>query len=108
MNKPQRYSSFQKHDIDGSQCRQQIPAKVTRENYSHSSYIEPRPERAAKVKKTSDPLYHGDIEKSFPQAVEFQTGRIVDPIQPKYQLPSYNPVVLALKSRSVLQNPGSF
>ena len=40
----------------------------------------------------SDPLKHRDIEKSYPAAVEFKTDRVVDPLMPRYKLPSCNPV----------------
>jgi hypothetical protein len=44
------------------------------------------------VKKVSDPLKHHDIEGSYPQAVYFKTNRVVDPIMPRYKLPSSDPV----------------
>ena len=42
----------------------------------------------------SDPLKHRDIEKSYPASVEFKTNRVVDPLVPRYNLPSCNPVSL--------------
>lgn len=38
-----RQPSFQRNDIPGSQCKQQIPTQVTRENFSNSSFVEAVP-----------------------------------------------------------------
>lgn len=66
--KPSRYSAFQIQDISGATCKQQIPQTVTRDNYSLSTKLEPRPENWKTIKKVSNPLKHDDIEGSMPQA----------------------------------------
>jgi hypothetical protein len=55
-----------------------------------STFIEPIPNRYKHLNKTSDPLRIDDIEGARPKAHEFKTNRIVDPLQPKYQLPTAN------------------
>lgn len=107
LKKPARDSSFQIKDIEGAQCKQQIPKNVQRENYIYSTYVEPRPEFAKSVTKVSDPLRHRDIEGSYPQAVEFKTSRVVNPLAPRYKLPSSDPVQSTFIHRSIsnlLQN----
>jgi len=57
-----------------------------------STFIEPIPNRYKQLNKTSDPLRIDDIEGARPKAHEFKTNRIVDPLQPKYQLPTANEI----------------
>ena len=56
-----RDSSFQKKDIDGANPKILIPPKANDVTYSLSTFIEPKPDRAKNIKKTSDPLYRDDI-----------------------------------------------
>lgn len=53
-----------------------------------STFVEPKPDRARNTKKLSNPLKIDDIEGAKPRTNEFRTNRIVDPLQPLYQLPS--------------------
>ncbi len=46
------------------------------------------------IKKSSDPLFIDDIEGARPKCNEFRSRRIVDPLCPKYILPSASEIVI--------------
>lgn len=90
-----RESSFQRNDIPGAHCKQQIPQAVHRENFAHSAYIEPKPESHLTVKNNfieTNNLRTRDIEYAYPQCNDFKTNRVINPLMPKYKLPYVPPV----------------
>ena len=56
--------------------------------------MEPIPDGSKHIKKTSNPLYVDDIEGAKPKCTDFRTRRVVDPLCPKYMLPSASEVVM--------------
>lgn len=88
-----RQSSFLSHDIQGTDPRVLIPKQPHQTNYSLSTYVEPVPDHSRKINKTSDPLFIDDIEGARPRVTDFRSRRMVDPLCPKYQLPSANEIV---------------
>ena len=89
-----RDSSFQQHDIPGTAPKVLIPKKGNQTNFALSTYIEPVPDRAKHIQKHSNPLYVDDIEGARPKVSEFRTKRVVDPLQPRYMLPSASEIVV--------------
>lgn len=83
-----RESSFLQHDIAGTAPKVLIPKSATSANFGLSTFVEPIPDRSKHINKTSNPLFVGDIEGARPKAVEFRSKRNVDPLCPKYTLPS--------------------
>jgi hypothetical protein len=83
-----RESSFLQHDIAGTAPKVLIPKSATSANFGLSTFVEPIPDRNKHINKTSNPLFVGDIEGARPKAVEFRSRRNVDPLCPKYTLPS--------------------
>ena len=89
-----RESSFLQHDIPGTSPKVLIPKNSTSSNFGLSTYVEPVPDRARHIQKKSNPLYIDDIEGSRPKASEFRTRRVVDPLAPKYLLPSASEIAV--------------
>jgi hypothetical protein len=56
--------------------------------------VEPVPDHARTLKKRSDSLYIDDIEGARTKVTEFHTKRVVDPLCPKYILPSASEIVI--------------
>lgn len=83
-----RESTFLLHDIEGTVPRKLIPNQPKSINYQLSTYVEPIPDRNKHIQKHSDPLFIDDIEGSRPKCTDFRSNRIVDPLCPKYLLPS--------------------
>lgn len=76
------------NDIAGTAPRVLIPQNVNTSNYLLSTYIEPVPDRSKHINKSSDPLFIDDIEGARPKCTEFRSKRMVDPLCPKYLLPT--------------------
>ena len=62
-------------------------------NFQLSTYVEPIPDRSRHIQKTSNPLYIDDIEGARPKCTDFKTRRVVDPLCPKYLLPSASDII---------------
>ena len=92
-----RESTFLRHDIEGTVPRQIIPKEPKSLTYQLSTYIEPVPDRSKHITIKSDPLFIDDIEGSRPKCNGFKSRRVVDPLCPKYLLPS---------SSEILADPG--
>jgi hypothetical protein len=81
-------------DIPGTTPKVLIPQQLSSSNYQLSTYIEPVPDRSKHIHKQSDPLYIDDIEGARPKCTDFRTRRVVDPLCPKYLLPSASEIVV--------------
>lgn len=87
-NRYERQSSFQLNDIAGAHPKKLIPHNANSNSFSLSTFVEPIPDRSLHIRKHSDPLYIDDIEGARPRVSHFRTKRVVDPLCPKYKLPS--------------------
>jgi hypothetical protein len=89
-----RESSFQQKDIPGTTPKVHIPEHPTSTNFQLSTYIEPVPNHSKQIRKVSNPLYIDDIEGARPKCTDFRSNRVVDPLCPKYMLPSASEIVM--------------
>ncbi len=63
-------------------------------NFLLSTYVEPVPDRSKHINKSSDPLFIDDIEGARPKCTDFRSKRVVDPLCPKYLLPTASEIIV--------------